>query len=174
MVVPPEIATLAELVTWVRQLPYGRPRVRTVAGMLWDGRGTCSTKHGFLAAELARRFPETRPTVNHRVYRLTRVDAERRYGSDVAEQIPADGLIDVHRYLTAVVEGRRITIDATFPAPDAWDGRTSMDIACGEGTDIPAGDEPDEDKRKLEARFCGARVREPFIEALAASRPGAA
>jgi hypothetical protein len=109
--------------------------------------------------------------VIHRVYRLTRDDAERRFGSEVAQLVPADGLVDVHRYLTASVGGRRIAIDATFPALEAWDGTTSMDIACGEGTDIPAGDDPDEDKRRLEARFCVARVREPFIEALGAAHP---
>lgn len=169
MLMPPEAATVAELVSWVRQMPYGRPRERSVAGMLQDGRGTCSLKHRFLAAELARRYPDTQPTLIHRVYRLTRVDAERRFGADVAGHVPADGLIDVHRYLCATIGGRRIVIDATFPDIESWDGATDMDIACGEGTDIPAGDDPDEDKRRLEARFCDERVREPFIEALGVS-----
>jgi hypothetical protein len=68
--------TLPELVEAVRALPYGRPSDRTVAGMIREHRGTWSTKHLFLQRELARRFPESAPEVVHRVYTLTRADAE--------------------------------------------------------------------------------------------------
>src|SRR5271155_2815444 len=63
-------ASLGELVESVRALPYGRPSDRTVAGMLRERRGTCSTKHLFLAEALAERFPETDPLIVHRVYTL--------------------------------------------------------------------------------------------------------
>jgi hypothetical protein len=52
-------ASLLDLVEAVRALPYGRPSDRTVEGMLRERRGTCSTKHLFLARRLAERFPET-------------------------------------------------------------------------------------------------------------------
>jgi len=40
-----------EVVKAVRALPYGRPSARTVESMLRERRGTCSTKHLFLAQD---------------------------------------------------------------------------------------------------------------------------
>ena len=54
-----------------------------------------------------------------------------------------------------------------FPGDQAWDGHRSMRLACGEGRDFPAGDDPDAEKAALEASYCDPRVREPFIAALA-------
>lgn len=157
--------SLVDLVESIRQLPYGRPGDRTITGMLRERRGTCSTKHLFLARSLAERFPTTEPKIVHRVYRLDRQSAARLFGSAAAEYVPVYGLVDVHRYLTITVEGQRIVLDATFPG-DPWDGRSSLPLACGPGEDIPAGDRPDEDKRALEAHHCDPVVREPFIAAL--------
>ena len=42
-----------------------------------------------------------------------------------------------------------------------------MRLACGEGRDFPAGDDPDAEKTALEASYCDPRVREPFIASLA-------
>ena len=156
---------LRELVEAVRSLPYGRPGERTVEGMLRERRGTCSTKHLYLARVLAERFPHTRPRIVHRVYELDRDAARGLFGEHAARAIPRNGLVDVHRYLTAEIAGRRITIDATFPGPP-WDGVSAMPLACGPGTDHPAGSDPDADKRALEARYCDPTVREPFIWAL--------
>lgn len=158
-------ASLLELVEAVRGLDYGRPSERTVAGMLRERRGTCSAKHAFLFEVLRRDFPETEPEIVHRVYRLDRQRARDLFGPETAELVPEEGLVDVHRYLEATVEGRRIVIDATFPGKP-WDGRSSLPFACGPGEDFPAGDDPDAEKRQLEAEYCDAAVREPFIEAL--------
>ena len=154
----------------VRQLPYGRPSDRSVAGMLREGRGTCSTKHLYLTREVGRRFPETRPRIVHRVYRVERDAAARTFGPAAAAAVPPGGVVDVHRYLTAELDGRRIVLDATFPGGDAWDGYSSMPLACGPGDDHPAGADPDADKRALEARHCDPAVREPFIAALGGLR----
>jgi hypothetical protein len=43
---------------------------------------------------------------------------------------------------------------------------------CGQGEDFPAGENPDADKRALEARHCDAAVREPFMAALATHARG--
>lgn len=161
---------VVELVEAVRAIPYGRPTERTVAGMLREDRGTCSTKHLYLARELSRAFPATRPLIVHRVYRLDSGTAARLFGARVARTVPAGGLVDVHRYLTILLDGRRVRIDATFPGP-AWDGRSAMTLACGPGEDYPAAQDPDTEKRALEARYCDPAVREPFIAALA-SDPG--
>ncbi len=162
---PEDDASLREIVESVRAIPYGRPSERSVAGMLREGRGTCSAKHLYLLEVLAARFPETEPRVVHRVYRIDRDAARARFGPAVAGAVPDSGVVDVHRYLTAVVAGRRIPIDATFPG-EPWDGRSPMPLACGDGADHPAGSDPDAEKRRLEAEHCDPAAREPFIAAL--------
>lgn len=152
----------------MRSLDYGRPSDRSVAGMLRERRGTCSTKHLFLAEALAERFPETQPQIVHRVYRLDPCRAGELFGAEVAATVPDAGLVDVHRYLTAIVDGRRIVIDATFPGIP-WDTRSSMPLACGPGADYPADADPDAEKQRLEAENCAPTIREPFIAALARS-----
>lgn len=158
-------ASLLELVEAVRALPYGRPSERTVEGMLREGRGTCSTKHLFLARTLAERFPEVEPVIVHRVYTLARARARELFGSEVAEGVPDEGLVDVHRFITVTIEGKRVEVDATFPG-EAWDGRSSLPLACGPGRDYPAGEDPDAEKTALEEEHCDPAVREPFIAAL--------
>jgi hypothetical protein len=157
---------LIEIVESVRRIPYGRPSDRSVAGMLRENLGTCSTKHLYLADRLRREAPETRPRIVHRVSRVTREDAAARWGTVVAGVVPSEGLVDVHRYLTIEVDGCRIAVDATFPGP-SWDGVSPMALACGPGLDEPAGEDPDADKRRLEREHCDPAVREPFIAALA-------
>jgi hypothetical protein len=84
-----------------------------------------------------------------------------------AGAVPEGGLTDVHRYLIISLAGQQVTIDITFPGDQAWDGRRSMCLACGEGRDYPAGDDPGAEKAALEASYCDPQVREPFIAALA-------
>lgn len=138
--------------------------------MLHEGRGTCSTKHLFLAELLGERFPDTQPQIVHRVYRLSQEGAADLFGPRVASLIPVTGVVDVHRYLTATVHGERIIIDATFPGKP-WDGFSSLPLACGPGEDHPAGQDPDAEKRALEAQHCDPQLREPFIAALTACPP---
>lgn len=159
-------SSLLDLVEAVRALPYGRPSDRSVEGMLRERRGTCSTKHLFLARILAKRFSETEPLMVHRVYQLDRTRARELFDTRVANVVPEYGLVDVHRYLTIVVGNRRINVDATFSGPP-WDGRSSLPLACGPGRDYPAGKDPDAEKHALEAEHCDPEVREPFIAALA-------
>lgn len=108
---------------------------------------------------------ETEPEIVHRVYRLDRAQAKDLFGPEAAELVPEEGLVDVHRYLTVMVAGRRIAIDATFPG-GPWDGQTPLPLACGPGEDHPASGDPDAEKRRLEAEHCDPAVREPFIRAL--------
>jgi hypothetical protein len=162
-------SSVLDLVEAVRALPYGRPSDRTVEGMLRERRGTCSTKHLFLAEALAEHHPQTEPWIVHRVYRLDRARARELFGPGVAGAIPEEGLIDVHRYLTIAVDGQRITIDATFPGPP-WDSRSPLPLVCGPGEDHPAGENPDAEKRALEEQHCDPAVREPFIAALTHGR----
>jgi orotate phosphoribosyltransferase len=159
-------ASLVEVVEAVRALPYGRPSDRTVEGMLRERRGTCSTKHLFLADVLAARFPDTQPEIVHRVYTLTPALAAELFGAISAAFVPDEGLVDVHRYMTILVDGHRVAIDATFPGDGPWDGRSPMPLACADGLEYPAGDDPDADKRALEEAHCDPAVREPFIASL--------
>ncbi len=160
--------SLAELVEAVRALPFGRPRENTVDGMLSDGRGTSSTKHLFLAQVLRQRFPDTQPEIVHRVHRLDRERARERFGAAIAESVPAEGLIDVHRYITIALDGRRIALDVTLHGPP-WDGRSPLEPACGPGQDFLAGADPDADMRALEQRHCERAGRAPFLVAVGAA-----
>jgi hypothetical protein len=144
-----------ELVEAVRDLPYGRPSDRTVSAMLRERRGT---------------FPETDPRIVHRVYRLDRARARELFGVEVASIVPDGGLIDVHRFLTMVLVGRRVELDATF-AGEPWDGRSALAAVCGDGADYLAGDDPDSEKRALESANCDPEIREPFIAALGRTAP---
>jgi hypothetical protein len=82
--------------------------------------------------------------------------------------VPGEGLVDVHRYLTIAVEGRRVQLDASLPSPP-WDGRSSLAPVCGPGRDFPASADPDAEMRALEHECCDAQARAPFIAVLAAA-----
>jgi hypothetical protein len=170
----PGNASLGQIVDAVQAVPYGRPVARTAEGVMGEWKGTCSTKHALLARLLSERWPELRPRLVHRVYRVSRGSARQRYGGVAAAAVPEDGLTDVHRYLVLIIAGQEVTIDITFPGDQAWDRHGSMRLACGDGDDFPAGDDPDAEKAALEASYCDPRAREPFIAALAlaSSRAG--
>ena len=159
--------SLWEIVEAVREIPYARPSERTPEGVVQDWRGTCSTKHALLVELLADR-PETDIQLVHRVYRIDRKGAERQFGPSVASAVPPRGLVDVHTYATLLVDGRRVRIDVTFPGSKLWDGTSDMELACGDGDDHPAGDDPWELKDALVEGYCDPSVRELFIEALSA------
>lgn len=159
--------SLWDIVEAVRAMPYGRPSDRSPAGVVEEWVGTCSTKHALLAELLGSR-PEFDLRLVHRVYRLTPDDARARFGDRAADAVPSEGLVDVHTYATVAVEGRRVRIDVTFPG-HLWDGRSDMELACGEGEDHPADDEdPWALKERLVAAHCDPHVRERFISALSA------
>jgi hypothetical protein len=163
----PGDASMCQVVNAVRAIPYGRPRSRTAEGVIDEWKGTYSTKHALLARLLRERWPESQPMLVHRVYRVSRRSVLQRYGGVAAGAVPEGGLTDVHRDLVIVLAGQEVTIDITFPGDQAWDGHRSMCLACGEGRDFPAGDDPDAEKAALEASCCDPRVREPFIASLA-------
>jgi hypothetical protein len=160
--------SLVELVEAVRALPRGLPNEPTVESMLLEARGTSATKHLFLGQALARRFPETEPALVHRVYRLDRARALELFGPAVAEAVPAEGLIDVHRYLAVTLGERRVSLDATIPGSH-WDGHSPLEPVCGPGSDFATGADPDGAMRALERGHCDAAARAPFLAALAAA-----
>jgi hypothetical protein len=160
-------ATLVDLVKAIRTLPYGRPTNRTPSGVLADWCGTCSTKHALLAELVATRWPELEPRIVHRVCRLTPDLARTLFGEGAATAVPQEGLTDVHSYMTLLMNGRRLRVDATVPGPD-WDGRSDMRLACGDGLDVDGGDDPWATKSALVQEHCDDDVRERVIETLAA------
>jgi hypothetical protein len=165
----PADASLWEIVEALRAIPYGRPAARNPEGTVQEWVGTCSTKHALLAELLADR-PELDVELVHRVYRIDPTRAQELFGDEVAKVVPSEGLVDVHRYATVVIDGRRTRIDVTFPGP-LWDGRSDMPLCCGPGTDhaVPPGADPVLLKRQLEEAHCDPAVREPFIAGLTAS-----
>ncbi len=159
---------LAGAVLAVSRIPYGRPSVLTPAGVLAEWRGTCSTKHLLVATIIREAWPEIAPRLWHRPYVVTPELAEARWGLAVAAAVPHAGLVDVHTYATLELDGRRVTLDVTFPLAQ-WNGDTDIPLACGDGEDHPAGDDPMATKADLVRRYCNPAVREPFITALAAA-----
>lgn len=149
----------------VRAIPYGRNTNHTPSGVLREARGTCSTKHALLAHLLAHHGDLDLRLV-HRIYRVDRKGARALFGNAAAERVPPEGLVDVHTYATILIDGRRTVIDVTFPSSAEWDGCSDMPLACGEGIDIPAEDDPWVQKARLVAKHCNTAVRESFIAAL--------
>jgi hypothetical protein len=160
--------SMVELVEAVRALPRGLPSEPTVESMLLEARGTSAIKHLFLGQTLARRFPETEPALVHRVYRLDRARALELFGPAIAETVPAEGLVDVHRYLAVTLDEHRIGLDATIPGL-RWDGYSPLEPVCGPGSDFAAGADPDGAMRALERGHCDAAARAPFLAALSAA-----
>ena len=155
-----------DVVEAVRRIPYGRPTKRTAEGVLEEWRGTCSTKHELLVLLTRNRWPGLNPRIMHRVYTLTPGVARRLFGEAGSAVVPSQGVADVHTYMTAVVEGRRVVIDATVPGAP-WNGRSDMVLACGEGIDFDGGDDPRMTKDRLVQEHCDANARDRVIEALA-------
>jgi hypothetical protein len=164
---------LREVVERVRAIPYGRNDDRTPAGVLAEGRGTCSTKH-MLLAELLSERPELDLRFVHRVYRIDVDGARALFGDRAAAAVPPEGLMDVHTYVTVVIDGRRTVLDVTFPSEVVWDGVSDMPLACGDGEDFAAGDDPWGLKNELILRHCDFDAREPFIAALSEVSAGRA
>ena len=162
----PGDASLREVVAAIHALPYGRPISRTPEGVLGEWKGTCSTKHALLARIVAERWPQLRPQLIHRVYRADHASVLSCHGAIAAGAVPEGGLTDVHRYLLLAYGDQDVIIDVTFPTDPPWDRHGSMQLACGEGQDFPAGDDPAAEKAALEASYCDPQVREPFIAAL--------
>lgn len=157
-----------ELVEAVRAIPYGLPSGRSVESMLLEARGTSATKNLFLAQVLAGRHPETQPALVHRVYRLGRERGRELFGEAVAEAVPDEGLVNVHRYLTIVAGGQRVSVDASVPGAP-WDGRTPLEPVCGPGQDFPAGHDPEAELGALEAEHCDTVARAAFLATLTAA-----
>ena len=109
-----------------------------------------------------------RVDVVHRVYRLLPAAARRLFG-DAASAVPETGLIDVHTFLVVDSGAGPMTVDVTFPDAPAWDGRSSMILACGPGPDVPAGPDPEATKAALVAEHCEPRSANRFIAHLAAT-----
>jgi hypothetical protein len=157
---------LVQAVLAVSRLPYGRPDDRSAAGVLREGRGTCSTKHMLVADLVDENWPDRDARLWHRVARVTPDLAVSLWGRHAAAWVPADGLVDVHTFATITVDRTDVIVDATFPVDD-WDGMTDMTLACGPGEDHPAGHDVLRTKAQLVERWCDPAVREPFIRSLA-------
>jgi hypothetical protein len=160
-----------DVVEAVRRIPYGRPTARTAEGVVRDWRGTCSTKHELLAIFVRDRWPDLQPRIMHRVYNLTPDVARTLFGEFAAGVVPVDGVRDVHTYMTAIIGGRRLIVDATVPGP-RWNGNSDMPLACGDGTDVDGGSDPRATKARLIAQHCDAAARDRVIEGLSATGSG--
>jgi len=145
----------------IKAIPHGRPRERSAAGVVADWRGTCSTK----LLLLRQVCPGLRLRFFNRVFRLTPEAARENLGAQVAKVIPTDGMIDVHTYARALIDGRWLLIDLAFPG-QAWDGTSDMKQPFAQGEHFEAGDDPIAHKEALVAKFGDAKARARLIEAI--------
>jgi hypothetical protein len=149
----------------LRLVPYGRPEPRTEEGLVSQWKGTCSTKHALLVRCLMKLEPRSNPRLIHRIYTVMAEAAETMFGAAAARAVPPAGLIDVHTYVVATLDGRDVVLDVTFPGGE-WDGVSDMAVAASDGRDVPAGPDPAATKAALVHAHCDPAVREPFIAAL--------
>jgi hypothetical protein len=156
---------LVDTVLAISRIPYGRPADLSPQGVVSAWRGTCSTKHLLLAALVAERWPNVSMRLWHRVYSVSRSWAAERFGPQVADLVPQQGLVDIHTFARAGLSRKEAILDVTFPVA-AWDGTSDMILACGPGTDHRAGPDPLAAKAALVAAHCDLPVREAFIAAL--------
>lgn len=155
----PPNAGARQVIEAVRAIPHARPAERSARGVVESWRGTCSTKLLLLRAispELDLRF------VN-RVFRLTPEAARTRLGDRAADALPPEGIVDIHTFATALLEGRRVVIDVTFPGGPPWDGRSDMEVPWPDGEDLDAGDDPIASKEELVARLGDPAARARLI-----------
>jgi hypothetical protein len=160
-----EAPEVRDVVEAVRRIPYGRPRFRSAEGVVRDWRGTCSTKHELLALLLNEQWPDLDPRIVHRVYDLTPDVARTLFGEAAARVVPVNGVRDVHTYMTLLIDGRRVAIDATVSG-ERWDGSSDMPLSCSDGTDIDGGSDPRGMKARLVAENCDPVARDRVIERL--------
>jgi hypothetical protein len=163
----PAAPEVRDVVEALRSVPYGRPDPRSEEGLVTQWRGTCSTKHALLIRCLRGLAPDSNPRTVHRVHRVTPDAALSTFGPRAASAVPPEGVVDVHTYVVATLDGRDVVLDVTFPGPP-WDGAGDMTIAAAEGEDVPAGPDPATTKAALVDAHCDPSVREPFIAALGA------
>jgi hypothetical protein len=159
------IDDVPSLVVAISRIPYGRPSLPSVDAVVDEWRGTCSSKHLLLRTAVPLVEPGLTVELMHRVYRVDTATARRRWNDQVAQHVPPRGLVDVHTY--GILQPDGVVVDVTLPV-DGWDGHSPMRLACMEGDDVPAGDDPRATKDALVDRHCDQAVRERFIAALAA------
>lgn len=152
---------LRDVVNAIKAIPHGRPSERSASGVVADWRGTCSTKLLLLRAVC----PDVPMKFYNRVFRLTRDAVMERLGPRIAEVVPPDGMIDVHTFARALVDGRWLRIDLAFPGEE-WDGHSDMADPWGQGEDFEAGSDPIAHKESLVERFGDPTLRVRFIEAI--------
>lgn len=153
--------SVRDVVNAIKNIPHGRPHERSAQGVVEDWRGTCSTKL-LLLREVC---PELQMRLFNRVFRLTPEAALRFLGSDAAEVVPPEGMVDVHTYGRVLVGDAWVTVDVTFPGKP-WDGTSDMVVPWGEGEDFDAGDDPIGTKEALVERFGNPSLRARFIQVI--------
>lgn len=92
--------------------------------------------------------------------------ARATLGERAAAAIPADGLVDVHTFAIARLDGREVVIDVTFPSHRPWNGTDDMEVPWPEGDDFEAGGDPIAHKEMLVERFGDPEARGRFIAAI--------
>jgi hypothetical protein len=160
----------------VRDMPYRRASSRRPEAIVEEWRGTCSGKH-YLLADIFRELGlETR--VFMATHRFTAKNTSH-FPPDLRALVAHGPVPDVHTYLSVSTPAGWTLVDATWPSSAAPLGMpvnrefrpgADMTIACDpiESLPVPEGEDPQQFKEQVIARFCGqsSQTRDDFIEGL--------
>ena len=160
----------------VRDMPYRRASSRRPEAIVEEWRGTCSGKH-YLLADIFRELG-----LETRVFMAThRFTAENtgHFPAELRALVAQAPVPDVHTYLRVHIAQGWTVVDATWPSSAAPLGMpvnrefrpgADMTIACDpiESLPVPEGEDPQQFKEQVIARFCGqsSQTRDDFIEGL--------
>ena len=121
---------------FVRDLPYDYPSSRDPVEVLKARRGSCSGKHALLAEMLSALGYETK--LMYARYNLG--DLPVAFPPEVRAALADRPVTDIHNFVRVRINGRWVTLDATwdgplashgFPANLHWDGESDTTIAAG-------------------------------------------
>lgn len=165
----------ARTVTLVQDMPYKRASARDPETIIREWQGTCSGKH-YLVARLAAELGVP-SQLYHGCHRFTRENTPY-LPEHLRDQLPAEGLPDVHTFLRAFVHVRWIVVDATwpaalaaqgFPATAEWDGTQDMVLGAPVEKELVVRGDAQSVKEQLLAEHCGEHLeaRDRFLNGLA-------
>ena len=160
----------------VRDMPYRRASSRRPEAIVEEWRGTCSGKH-YLLADIFRELG-----LESRVIMCThRFTPENTWNfpPELRNLVEVGPVPDVHTYLRVKTTEGWMVVDATWPTSAGPLGMTvnaelksgrDMTIACDpiETLPVPEGQDPQEFKEQVIAKFCGesSAVRDEFIQGM--------
>ena len=141
------------LFTKVRDIPYGDIHSRNPEDVYVKNKGTCSGKHELLKELYSEIGLKVRDFIAMHSFNDLKVD----FPPDIKEILNNTRIHDPHNFIKILVNGRWVTIDATWDKPlkrfgfmvnEGWDGKSDMKL-CVVSTKIFETKNPMESKNQI-------------------------